>query len=491
MDPHSSTGLGLQRWRRVPPARWAGLLLLLLLLAGASAALLRTPIRGLADNSDYWRLARPRGIQTLPHANVEHVQRWHPWVTEMEEDPPWVTSVALLLDPVRLAQAALGSTSFDLYPLGLTYLALFLLAVGLGLRGGIPLGLLVLVVWRSVDTPMLVHYHSLYVETPVWLGLLALVGSFYTAPDLTRWSLARTLCVTALSLFVGFSKHAYAIVPLCVALAAWWAYERAGAGTWRRVVPRLLMLSLVAIYALNWAARPSDFHHKTVNINNAVNGVTTGLFVVSSDPAAAAARLGLPPESIQLRGKSAFDPELKQPELTEAVRALQASSKLALALEYVRDPGAAVGALQEFTRRIPDATRTLFGNFERGDGPPLGQFHVAWEWSAWAGRLFNSSGVLFWGVLVLAAALVLASRHEGWWARCRERLAGARAAAVFLLLVVILQIPIIIIGDGFFDFVRHVHQLRACSDVLAILLAYVGVTELLRVLRRHPHKESL
>ncbi len=458
----------VERFRRVMLV--VGVLLLLL----DARLLAQSPVRGVPDNGDFWRVMHPAGIRhleggaTRSRAFVE--SRFTTTESHLARHP---SSPALIAWAARgLDFGALGSGVMDLRQMGIAQL--LLLCGAFAMLAGTPTVLLstgVLLLWVLSDPRYLLLFNSFYADA------VALVGSFGIVSWLLRQSVAAkrscsssAVAAVALSFFtalVAFSKASYSPIGIVATLAVLGALRRTGAHRTRGARALLLALAAIAVLApiyFRWGGG-----HRFPRINR-YDSVYAGIAEVSKNPRAVLGALGVPRDRRRLVGTSSFDERVTEAD-RDTTRDIAPTS---VALRYLEEPGAmfraavrAGHALARTHTSRPEhrasADAEGGGGSGReasrgGQGPPS----LVPAWDAMRPCLLGGE----WQVWTWIALGI------GWTARAmaRRRSDPLVMVAAYLVLVILTQIVVSVLGDGFFALGRHLLLARFSLDSLTIIL---------------------
>ncbi len=498
-----------RRWpRRVALAALTGLLCFDLY------TLARLPFLGQEDNGDYWRVMRPAGLAPPPPAPltrpVDGAQRLFVRTTPRLDEG--FSSAALLAWASRLVPGwLLGAPAdrVDLRQAGLLYLALLTLALALGLAGGVPPLLCLLLAWAASDPQYLLLFNSYFADPPL---LIALTGAALwlccfrpSAAWRWRWplrwgpgALARAAWLAALSLLGGLSKHPYMLFPLLLLLSlpAALPFRRRAAGPpdppgapppdppgapppdppgapspdppgapppWWRAA---LALGLVLLLGGLCAAAPWHFAvgrgQRFPDMNN-FHAVFLGIAELSQAPDRALGQLGVPPSLWHLRGRSFFSLSAAERAQVQASGALQRLSRAQLLGLFLAEPGALVRAAAQLRRGLGRA-RPVRQCVDRSVTPPRRFLYThPLQFSYLRRALVHHAAPAWAGLLLLALAWPLATLVR------RRPLQPPQTALLFLLLFFCSQLWIVLLGEGLHSLVRHLLAARLALDLLLAL----------------------
>ena len=449
-----------------PIARYAALALLLLVAVQAARLLARDPCVGVADNRDYWRVARPAGIEAA--AQPRHRQGRFVICSYPETEPrlgSLFSSAALMAWTARPLRwgAAVPAGEFDLRQVGLLYGALTLALLAAALALGLPALRALLFAWVLADPGFLLFFNSLYADPALLLGLLGVV-CLLPLPAGSRRARRPRQAIPALvvlcALLAGTSKMQYAVLPglLLAACLAGLLFER------RR--PDRAGLAFLALLALAAVTAPANFFWgpgPRFLDANAYDAVYSGIAKVASDPDAALAELGIPAEFRSRPAKNFFAERMGHDD--PVLPYLRKLSRLRLAALYLRDPEARTETAGRIARLLERQETNPRGNYTREEsgGGPRG-YETPWQFAAWRERIF---GGLPPYTLWLFLAAVLAGLV---WRVARRRWTDEDTLALFLVLWVISQSAIGVLGDGLATLEQHLLGARLGLDLLLVLV---------------------
>lgn len=443
-----------------------------LLLARGGLLLARDPCLGVADNLDYWRVARPAGIVVEPQPRQgSYVVCSYP---ETEPDlASAFSSAALVAYAARHAGWGLGGAreTFDLRQLGLLYLLLSAVLLFGALAAGLHGALAVAVAWVLVDPGFLLFFNSLYADPALVLGMIGTV-CLLALPSAERATSRplRLALLLVLAAVAGSSKMQYSPFPL-VLLAAF-----LGALLFERRRPTRGEVAFLAALAVLSIAAPLHFLYgkgpRFPEANN-YNATYGGIARVASSPAAALAALGIPEEHRSRPPQDYFAAESGPDDPVQPY--LRHLSRLRLAGLYLADPGALqrTGAqIEEALWRVRTHPRGTFTHAE--SGRQAGSYRTPEQFSIWRARLL---GWLPPGRTLLVIGLVLIALGRRAW---RRTWTARETTWLFLLLWFGGQLAVAVLGEGFVNLHQHLLGSRLALD---LLLALLGVAAAARIPR--------
>ena len=446
-----------------PYARYGALALLLLVLAQAARLLARDPCVGVADNRDYWRVARPAGIEV--EAQPRHRQGRFVICAYPETEPrlgSLFSSAALVAWTARPLRwgLAVADGEIDLRQVGLLYGALSLALLAAALALGLPPLRALLFAWVLADPGFLLFFNSLYADPALLLGLLGVVCLLPLPLETRRARWAAPALLILCALLAAASKMQYSVLPglLLAACLTGLLLERR-----RPDRAGLVFLGLLAVAAV---AAPANFFWGSgprFLDANAYDAVYSGIAQVASDPDAALAELGIPAEYRSRPAKSFFAARIGHDD--PVLPSLRKLSRLRLAALYLRDSEARTETTARIARLLEKKETNPRGNYTREESgsQPRG-YETPWQFAAWRGRIF---GGLPPYTLWLFLAAVLAGLV---WRVARRRWNGDDTLSLFLVLWVISQSAIGVLGDGLATLGQHLLGARLGLDLLLVLV---------------------
>ncbi len=447
-------------------ARWLAVAGLLLLLIQMFLVLRRDPCVGVADNLDYWRVARPAGIDVEPQPKQGYyvVCSYPLSQTDLGSLFSSPALVAWLGRHVGWGLAVPAGQA-DLRQIGSLYgaasAALLAVALALGLR---PACALVLA-WVVTDPGFLLFFNSLYADPALILGLLSAACLLPLAGfgEPRRQSVSRSVVLTGLLLaaaLAGFSKMQYSPFPALLLAAC------AIAIALRREWPSLAEAVFLAALALVAVAGPSHFFWgsapRFLEANN-YNAVYGGIARVASDPAAALAALGIPAEYRDRPTKDYFAAKVgpDDPVLPFLLRL----SRLRLAGLYLRDPGAIRRTAAAIADELWNIGTNPRGNYTHDESGRLRRVYESpLQFSLWRSRLLGwiPAAAAVWIFLTVILAILAYRAARGLW-KADDTL------WLFLFLWLCSQAAVAVLGEGFVNLQQHLLGARLAFDLLLVL----------------------
>jgi len=431
---------------------------LLLLLAFAARTLLASPCRGVADIQDFWRVARPAGIEHAAPLEAPGYYVRCRFVTGRAHLLTAPSSSALLAWFARHLGWAFGAApgTMDLRQVGALYLFLLAGVVTAGLRAGLSWPLAAALVWVLVDPGYLLFFNSFYADATMILALAAAVVWIERSRPLAA------AAAPAIALLGGGSKMQYALFPF-VLLAALLPDRLARR---RTIARRSLAVGLAlafcgALTTWSFFAGPGP-RFPAANNYHAVYG---GLMRVASDPERVLRALDVPQRWWDLPRSDVWSSGVG---LDHPVHeSLARLSRLRLLWLYAADPPAVARVGGQVLAELAKVRSHPRGELERraeDRGPVARRVTVAWQFSRLSRRTLG-----LWPPLLLLLPLVGLG-----WALVEVRRSGWRArptAIVFLALWSATQIAIAVLGEGLINLQQHLLGARLGLDLLLVVFA--------------------
>jgi hypothetical protein len=454
-------------------------------IAAAAAMRIAPPPLGMADNGDYSRLMRWAGLEHTSGDRSETTLTWFRRHYRLDGSlglgmPS--SSAAFVLTAYVLHRLA-GAEVFDILVLGAVHIAAMAFAVWLLVlalqRGGAgpaaAVGAASLAAYILVEPGYLLFFNSFYSEPAVFIGTAGVAAALILCRSESGPAVPARWAVTtvAMLLLLGAGKQQNMLAGLLVLGALLLTGpRRAGPAALAAVALAAVLLPLFW-----WATTllGADKYERNITIVNRFHAVYYGLAMVAGDPQTAVARLGLPPASVNLAGKTAYAAESKAfIDSEDGAHAVKRVSLARILWQYLADPTAFTAAWSRTTRALQGSRLDYLGNLTQAEAPdrPRAQAVSAWSWSRWRDGLLAAwpGGALVYAC-VLAAVVVVAE--------ARGRHVPVAAGLIFLLAHGLTQMGIVILGDGFYEHQKHLGFARFALD-LSVPLAIVYVVALWR-----------
>lgn len=451
---------GRPRRGRWPSPEW---LVFGLVAAILVRQLLVPPFIGLADNGDYARVLDPLGLR---HVETDWAGQYFGWLGRTyvpgPVGPVELWSSQLLLSALAKAVAGLFRPDgvVDIRVQGAVNLVLYLAGIALLLRAARTFRaparavIVVALLLASVDVAWIAPLNSFYAEaaTLVFLVLLAGFGLLASRDERARrWALPGYLLAAALFVAAKPQNHLLALPLAAVPLALLARLPR----TRSRVATVAATLALVALGVFLQGRVPW-----MLRVRNVWNGVFYTILADSPDPRGDLAELGLPADLVRFRGVPAFAEGIPIEQVTEGlgygdVVRFYARHPLRLVRIAHRCAGSA------FAWRDP-----RIGNFTRDSGRPAGTLARAFSgWSQVEGLVLPRS--LLFLVLFLGGVLAMALL-EAWRAGAATPAGGTAWMLAGLALAAGMQFGACVVGDGYYDLVKHLYLFQLLFDACLV-----------------------
>jgi hypothetical protein len=464
-----------------PPGGWLALapwIAVGLLVGQAFLSLVREPCLGVADNLDYWRVARPAGIEVAPQPRQGmFVVCTYPETTADLSSAPSIPAALAWI--ARAWGPAVGTPPgrFHLRQLGLLYLLLTAAVVAVALVKGAPRLPVVAATWVVLDPGFLLFFHSLYGDPAAIVGLSSALCGVWLLRREPDWGAG--LCLVG-AVLVGFSRMQFAPFPLLLLIVRGLHHLRPFQRPTRRQLAcgaALAFLGVAAPAHFLWGAGP---RFPDANAYNAVFG---GIARVASEPAAALANLGIPHEHRERGTADYFEAKVGPDDPVLPV--LRRISRLKLAASYASDWAAldkTTAAIELDLRRRATHAR---GNYTREESAgKRREFRSATSFSAARARLLTLAprrSVLIF-LLILVAWLTTQWFRAGW---------NAGDLGLALLVAWLgAQAGVAVLGEGFVNLHQHLLGARLALDLCLALVAVRGITGVVHFAKKRRASET-
>jgi len=480
----------------------AGVWVWLTLAAGGALGvwlLMTPPLIGVADNGDFARVMGPAGL-AYPDDGETYDQRYFhyahfqfAYADSLSGGYP-SSQIALIAAAAWIGKL-LNARVFDIRVLGGVYLALWLAALALIVRGvaallgarnrsaatAAPPGitaqgngsaagirartaavavLAVSLVLVFGDVGYLAYFNSFYGEPYAMVGMLTLAGASLALAGAARPSGALPALFTGALLAVATSKIqnaplAFAFLPL---YARWFPLRRDF--RWRAVTaaaPAVVLAGAAAVLAL----APGELRHI-----NLYQSVFYGILKDSPSLREDMRELGVPEKYAVLAGTNYFQKDTAIPQDDPRLKrdVLDRLGHADVAKFYLRHPERLWKKMKRAAEEGAFIRPAYLGNFAREAGRPPGVRAVDFgEWSALKAKLPHG---MPWtaGFYAAYAGALVAVRLRARTARAK--LAAETMAGVVLAGAISLIVPII--GDGEADLAKHLFMFNVCSDMMVV-----------------------
>ncbi|MGZ3730421.1 MAG: glycan biosynthesis hexose transferase WsfD [Bdellovibrionota bacterium] len=413
-----------------------------------------TPIHGIADNGDFWRVMRPVGLlySEYPRTLKGLAVARHFFVTNPEMGGS-TTSAVLPAYLARVATLIFQLRFFDLRLLGAFYWLVFISGLALVCFSFDSWIFAVAACWIAAEPAFFLQFNSFYsaaAELAFFPWLL--------------WGLRREvsrpgLALTFISLFVATSKAQFTLLPFLLFLALRFVTpaKRRWAGA-----PLLGAGALALLW--NFALEPVQY--KGVKRMTNYQAIFTGIGPMSNDPAHALLALGMEKQDLRWNGVSLPEALRRNQLPADLNQRVDSLSHFRLAWLYFAEPGALGRAFESLREPLIRAWAGPYGNFEVGDEPSGRQLRFSWQYSGFREPALSHLPWLLWLVPLAAGA-------AGFW--IRRKAAWMAAVLLFLSLQFFCQLPICVLGDGFGALPRHFLHARLAWDFMFWLMIALAV----------------
>jgi hypothetical protein len=440
------------------------LLAFFLLIAGKTLFL--SPVHGIADNRDFWRVMVPAGIvyEKRPSDTLyRYVERKFVLVSVKLQES---TTSAVL--PAWLARSLVlpFTRNFDLRLLGALYLLAFASGIFFLLRqlGGAGFWLLGPgLLWLSLEPSLLLHFNSFFSVLPhlaLWPWLLVILLRMLEQQGRGEDSLRPALLLALLALFLATSKLQFVLLPLLLLLALLIGRRRLHFRS-----DFFLYGAFLAALLFTFGYSPSQ--RRGVEEMSRYQTVFGGIAIAARDSSRPLAALGVPPEFHSWAGRN-LPEELMRNELPPDLKASLAKvSRLQILGLYLTEPGALGEAIERIQESLTRWPLGYLGNFEQSTARAGEELRFPWQFSRLRDPVLQALPWLVW--LIPFAALLMVPLLLKWGA------GPAAGLLAFLLLHFCTQLPVVVLGDGFYALHRHLIVGRLLWDLLLWLLLALAV----------------
>jgi hypothetical protein len=401
----------------------------------ALSHLVISPIHGIADNQDFWRVMQPAGICYENKNFFLHVEPNYS-ICEAKLDKSSTSAVV----PAWIAKniASLFFTKFPLALLGSLYW-LFAFIGFLLLARSFPSPWIALPLsWIYLDPNYFFHFNSFFSDA-AWIASFPWLLWLLRAPQASR-----IMLTLPLALFATLSKLQYLLTPALAAISLFRSELKH-----RQIIGFLLAMGISCLPLL---------HEDTaIRRMNAYQATFVGAAIASPNPQKTLEKLGVPKDSLDLAGQPVFYAWRMQRYTPELMDYLDEFSRWKLLGVYLSEPESLWKSLLLTQEALAKSSQETYGHFEKNTGRDSQQVRNFWQFSQLRDLLFGFAPWLIW--LAPALALVLAWKKTRW-----------ESLLLFLSLHFFTQIPIAILGDGFYSTARHLIGARLAGDFLLVFV---------------------
>jgi hypothetical protein len=408
------------------------------------SALFISPIHGYADNGDFWRLMEASGIKysTQPPRYTDVISKLNLTDTQLE-----VADTSAVL-PVLFARVLSFpfSENFDLRLLGFVHwIIAFLGTFMLARLWKAPL--ILLFSWIFVDPNYFLNFNSFFSEA-FFISLLPWVlWSIYFPWRNPKATLGICFLIGVLA---GLTKAQYLAVPAIAAVAVWFGYGKAK----KMAALGFGVAFLVALIFFN-----SDIVPQSIKRMRAHQATFYGVAKIASDPNKTLEFLGVPERFFKLAGVDflkAHEGNNWDPSLHDY---LDHFSRFKLIGAYLLDPAAILRSAGEVQEGLTVSRLRYLGNFDESEHRPGENYFWSWQFSNLTEGIFTTIPWLVWLIPVLGFACFFLKRRGNPFL----------PVLIFLVLHFWTQLPIAVLGDGFFSTNRHLIGARLASSLILIV----------------------
>ena len=413
-----------------------------LVLLGNFVWLLQSPPIGVADNGDFWRVARPAGIEHLDsrvqdgrfmdrHFRVERARIWSGG-----------SSSSLL----AYLAAKLGSSDgeLDIRWMGALLMTFLILEVTVAIGPGLPASLVLLLLFVFLDSAYLPFFNSFYADSTLFVALIGITMWFsWLGSEHRKLTLPVLIPVLLLSFFGGASKVLYSVLPLVAGLTLLATVVVGGLTTSVKSSVAGFSILLATIVGLpTWFILGPGPDFPWVNGYHAV--FACRLVPLSGPQTSRHSKglFGIFPDATFFTRRGGEDHPVNQ--------VLAGVSRWRIASQYLRDPRGLPRALDRVVDELSAARSHTRGTRERRGlhrsiPAPERRFFAN---SGCAAILASTMrlGSLFWLFTFVLIGYSLRARH------------GVFSACLFLSLWTLVGIVVVILGDGLVSIRQHLVQ---------------------------------
>lgn len=407
------------------------------------------PIHGFADNGDFWRTMKPAGIAYLST---------QPWYREVISkyamgEAKFLEADTSAILPVALAKAlaSLSSDHFDLRILGVLHW-LIALAGSVLLCYSLPRAGVFLFSWIFVDPNYFLHFNSFFSEAfflCLFPWILWSINHSWKHPKL---ALATGFAIGTLA---GLSKGQYMLVPFIAGVAVWFGLCRAR----KWIAGGYALAGLLVVILYN-----TGFMLPSIQRMTAYQTTFGGIAEVASDPAESMRIVGVPDFFFHLAGTNYLrDLEFVKTN-PDMLNYLNNFSRFKLLYAYLMDPAAIWRSLGVLQDGLKFSRLGYLGNFEESARRPGQEYAWPFQFSNLPDFIFGFMPWLVWLAPLFGfyVCFVLIKKKSVY-----------APLLIFLLLHFWSQLPIAVLGDGFFSTSRHLISARLSNSFL--LLSFLGL----------------
>ncbi len=434
---------------------------------------MRTPPLGVADNGDFWRVARPAGLEAVgsSRGGAFVVPRYEIGEPSLASLP---TSPALVAYAARVSRTAVEprARTLDVRRVGTTYWLLLCLTTAALLALGVPSAWVAVSLFVVSDPGYILFFNSFYAESCLFLALF-FVTLWFLATDLEVTTARFWAPASLLWLFLllgGVSKVLYSFLPAIAAGPAAHSLRRSS-GFHRTILATVLALLAVAspLHFLKGSGPNFDWA-------NRYHAVYAGLAVAEPDHKKVLSDLGLPDRFGDLPRRDVFAARIGPSHPVHQV--LRDVSRLDVAAQYFSVPQRLQFAWRSVATELRAARSHHRGNTERSvEARRRTRYEPHWTWSRLRAAVFDASRYSV-EILILGSILALAC------SLIRRSWSGRDSALLFLLGWCVSQAAMTVLGDGFVSLRQHLIGARLGLDLMLLLVGARSLEAVFRLVGR-------
>lgn len=465
---------------------------ILFFLGWSLFSLVRRPMLGVGDNSDFWRIIQVVGLKHVVDENIVYDQKLvQPKFNFTISHWKKFNSSAIL--PAYFARTLHrfffpDAKYFDLRTLGVIYWCLSFFIILWGIHLQFPKILLILFLWVMIDPVYMLFFNSFYPEGFLFLEYFGFVVLFWKLNQDSKigkvnstypkniW-LGNGLLLGIFSFLTGITKQPYILTPLILWIAV--SYITIKTKIPLKIVSIYLWIPLFfsmvfSILFFNKVNQHEDFMRMR-KVNN-YHVIFRGLAEVSKDPDKVLRDFNFPFYSKEYIGKDFWHHNFGSYS-EEFEFSLSNLSRIKVWKYYLLDFKGLTKSLKKVFEKVQN-NRDGIGestNFEKLPSTEKRHYTVLWQFSAFRDGLFRLHPLIFYFL-----CLVIIVRIGIFYFIKTPRENEIEMAFIFLFLTFLSQIFIVFLGDGFEGLKRHTILARLSLDFL-IIFSSVDILESLHL----------
>ncbi len=464
----------MRRFRLPSPAIVAAVLTGVILLT----LLFLSPVIGMADNGDFYRIMVGNGLYKLDRYEAGQYfsffrkdyglyQYYNEFGSGFQSAQTPLIRLAIALDKLFTGQDGIFDIRFQAAILSVyCMVAVYLLTKYATLRAKGPLAYLIalLAVFLFADVGYLAYFNSFYAEGLAFVSFLAAIASALLLS--AGWGKKALLLIsfTINSLILTCSKQQFAPIGvllgiLCLFLIT--PHKDLSLGRHLQWLKRGCAAALALAGVLTYVLIPQEF----VEIN-AYHAMTRGVLMTSNDPEKALEELKINPQYALLDQTIYYEHnpviDVQDPMLKEDFYAKYGFTSIAK--YYALHPGQLIAMLNEAAKSANSIRPESIGNYEQSAGyAPGAQASLFSLYStvkkAWVPKTIGFILLFFAGMLAVSF-------------KDRQR----TLILTFVLVMGLSQIAVSIIGAGDADLAKHIFLYNEAFDVSVFVLISAALT---------------